>query len=135
MSSFRKVGGKGRIYAIKLTKILWNLVLCCPVSVKDTLNGDKNYLKPRVKWPKNYFVKLDEKITRLIPLNLRNILNCSIKSGQLSDHSTFLIDFGWPNSESFNKLKTVELHTVKSKWGQFQISLKINSFLIRAQFS
>ena len=81
------------------------------------------------------WLKLNEKITRLIPLNLRNILNCSTKSVQLSDRSTFLIDFGEPNSASFNKLKTVEMHTVKSKWGQFQISLKINNFLNSAPIS
>ena len=64
-------------------------------------------------------MKLNEKITRLIPLNLQSILNCSTKSGQLGDRSTLRIDFGGPNSESFNKLKTVKLHTVKSKIGQF----------------
>ena len=80
-------------------------------------------------------MKLNEKTTRLIPLNLGNILNCSTKSGQLSDRSIFCIDFGGPNSESFNKLKSVELHTVKSKIGQFPISLKINCSLISAPIS
>ena len=69
------------------------------------------------------------------PLTYENFLNCSTKSGQLSDRSTFRIDFGGPNSESFNKLKTVELHTVKSKIGQFQNSLKIICSLISAPIS
>ena len=78
---------------------------------------------------------VNEKTTSLIPLNFRNTSNCSTKSGPLSDRSTFLFDFGGPNSESFNKLKTVELYTVISEIGQFIISLKINSSLISATIS
>ena len=50
-----------------------------------------------------------------IPFNLRNILNCSTKSGHLSDRSNFRIDFGGLSLKSFNKLKSVVYRQIKNR--------------------